>query len=339
MKNENNSNKIISQIKQAIEVADKIGIAAHIRPDGDAYGSVLGLGLSLIAAGKTVQMVLRDGVSNTFRHLPGAELINKAFVDPCDLYIVVDSSDLKRTGGVLVNRQFDICIDHHVTNDLFARINYVDADSVATAAILAEMIPQLGLEIDKPVASALLTGILSDTIGFRTSNMNEGALRIAATLVEKGANIHSLYNKALITRPFDAAKYWGFALSRLQRKDGVVWTSLTLEDRVNSGYKQDDDADLTNLLSAIEESRVSVLFVEQSKTNTKVSWRSIPGVDVSVLASEFNGGGHAAAAGADCPGTREEVEDKVLTRTMAYLRSIENGTIRGEMNTKDGEGK
>ena len=217
MKNENNSNKIISQIKQSIEAANKIGIVAHIRPDGDAYGSVLGLGLALIAVGKTVQMVLRDGVSNTFRHLPGADLIKKAFDDTCDLYIVVDSSDVKRTGGVLVDRQFDICIDHHVTNDLFARINYVDADSVATAAILAEMIPQLGLEIDKPVASALLTGILSDTIGFRTSNMNEGALRIAATLVEKGANIHSLYNKALITRPFDAAKYWGFALSRLQR--------------------------------------------------------------------------------------------------------------------------
>jgi phosphoesterase RecJ-like protein len=337
MKNENNSKSTILQIRQAIEAANKIGIVAHIRPDGDAVGSMLGLGLALITAGKNVQMVLRDGVSKTFRHLPGSDLIKKAFEDPCDLYIVLDSSDLPRTGAVLPDRQFDICIDHHITNDRFARINYVDADAVATAAILAELIPQLGFEIDKPVASALLTGILSDTIGFRTSNMNEGALRIAAALVEKGADIHSLYNKALITRPFDAAKYWGFALSRLQRKDGVVWTTLTLEDRVNSGYKHDDDADLTNLLSAIEESRVSVLFVEQNATHTKVSWRSIPGVDVSVLASEFNGGGHAAAAGADCPGTLAEVEEKVLVRTMAYLRSIENGTFRGEINKKDGE--
>ncbi len=339
MKNENNSEITVSQIRQAIVAADKIGIAAHIRPDGDAIGSLLGLGLPLIAAGKTVQMVLRDGVSNTFRHLPGSELIKKSFADPCDIYIVVDSSDLPRTGGVLLDRQFDICIDHHITNDRFARINYVDADAVATAAILAELIPQLGFTIDKPVASALLTGILSDTIGFRTSNMNARALRIAASLVEKGADIHSLYNKALITRPFEAAKYWGFALSRLQHKDGVVWTTLTLEDRKNSGYKQDDDADLTNLLSAIEESRVSVLFVEQSTTHTKVSWRSIPGVDVSVLATEFKGGGHAAAAGADCPGTRQEVEEKVLARTMAYLRSIENGTFRGEINRENGEGK
>jgi phosphoesterase RecJ-like protein len=147
MKNENSSKLTTLQIRQAIEAADKIGIAAHIRPDGDAIGSLLGLGLALIAAGKTVQMVLRDGVSKTFRHLPGTDLIKKAFEDPCDLYIVVDSSDLPRTGAVLVDRQFDICIDHHITNDLFARINYVDAEAVATAAILAELIPQLGLEI------------------------------------------------------------------------------------------------------------------------------------------------------------------------------------------------
>jgi phosphoesterase RecJ-like protein len=141
--------------------------------------------------------------------------------------------------------------------------------------------------------------------------------------MKKGADLFSLYNKALISRPFNAAKYWGYALSRMEKQDGVVWTALTLEDRQNSGYKLDDDADLTNLLSSIEECKISVLFVEQSKSKTKISWRSIPGVDVSALAAEFNGGGHHAAAGAELIGSLEEIEKKVLDRTFTYLRSVE----------------
>ena len=313
---------IQEDIRKAIQEAEQIGIVSHIRPDGDAIGAVLGLGLALQNAGKKVQMVLRDGVSNTFRHLQGNELIKQKFESDCDLYISVDASDLPRIGGVLNDHPADICIDHHITNENFARINLIEPHAVATCAILAELIPQIGLTIDQTVACALLTGILSDSIGFRTSNTNAKALRIAADLMDKGANITELYNKALISRPFEAAKYWGFALEKMERSDGLLWTSLTLEDRKNAAYPGNDDADLTNILSSIDPLDVAVLFIEQKPDLIKVSWRARPGLDISQIAHSLGGGGHPAAAGVDCVGTLTEVQDKILKLTADYLKTI-----------------
>ncbi len=318
---------VVEEIRQAIQKSERIGITAHIRPDGDAIGSVLGLGLAIKKSGKDVQMVLRDGVSNTFKHLPGSAEIRQAFSEDRDLLIALDSSDLQRLGGVLGQKDADICIDHHITNENFAKINLIDPQSVATSAILAEIIPQIGLTIDQHSASALLSGILSDSIGFRTSNTNAKALRIAADLMDLGANITELYNKALISRPFEATKYWGYALQKMERRDGLVWTSLTLEDRKNAAYPGNDDADLTNLMSAIEELDVAVLFVEQKPDVVKVSWRARPGLDISGLALSLGGGGHPAAAGAECTGSLQDVQDKVIKITESYLKTEKDKTI------------
>ncbi len=313
---------IREQIRKAFNQAGKIGITAHIRPDGDAIGSVIALGLALRNAGKDVQLVLRDGVSKTFRHLVGSELIQQKFEGDLDLFVVVDSSDLQRIGGVLGDHPADVCIDHHITNEKFAKLNLIEPQSVATCAILAELIPQLGLTIDLDVANALLTGILSDSIGFRTSNTNAKALRIAADLMDIGADITALYNKALISRPFEAAKYWGFALQKMEKADGLVWTTLTLEDRKNAAYPGNDDADLTNILSSIDPLDIAILFVEQKPELVKVSWRARPGLDISNIAYSLGGGGHPAAAGVEVAGTLAEVTDKVLSITTEYLRSI-----------------
>lgn len=306
-------------IKQKIDQAQHIGVTAHIRPDGDAIGSVLGLGLSLLAAGKQVEMVLKDGVSNSFRHLSGTDQIKRSFSDDCDLFIVVDCSDLKRTGGVLEGKTVGIVIDHHITNENFAELNLVEPSSVATCAILAQKLPAWGYPITPDVARALMTGILSDSIGFRTSNTTSASLRIAADLMDLGANISDLYNKALINRSFAATNYWGYALARLQHEDNLVWTALTLQDRANAGYQGNDDADLTNILSSIDPLDIAVLFVEQKADLTKVSWRARSGLDISSLAASFGGGGHPAAAGAEISGSLDVVQKLVLEATRNYL--------------------
>lgn len=310
---------IDQEIGNAIRRSEKIGLTSHIRPDGDAVGAVLGLGLALANVGKTVEMVLQNGVSKTFRHLPGSDQIKKSLTGDCDLYIVLDCSDLQRVGGMLNDRPVDIVIDHHITNERFGKINLVEAESVATCAILAEHMPAWGLVIDEAVASALLSGILSDSIGFRTSNTTSASLRTAASLVDKGADISGLYNKALISRPYESLKYWGFGLARLEREDGLVWTALSLADRKNAGYLGDDDADLTNILSTIENFDVAVLFVEQRMANVKVSWRSRPGINVAALAASLGGGGHPAAAGAEIKGDLPSVQQLILNKTRDYL--------------------
>lgn len=310
------------KIRNRISEAKRIGITTHIRPDGDAIGSSLGLGLCLLAAGKQVQMVLRDGLSHTFEFLEGSDLYQTSFTEECDLYIAVDCSDLKRVGGVLDGKTVNIAIDHHITNENFAEINYVCPDAVATAAILAEKVPAWGLTIPPAAARAFLTGILSDSIGFRTSNTTAHSLRLAANLMDRGANITELYNKALLSRSFEAAQYWGFGLSRLQREGTLIWSTLTLEDRKKSSYTLTDDADLINVLSSIDPMDVVVLFVEQKNNIVKISWRAKAGLDISKLAASFGGGGHPAASGAEISGTLEEVQNLVLQATRSYLSQI-----------------
>ncbi len=308
-------------IRERLAKARDIVIIAHVRPDGDAVGSLLGLGNGLINAGKRVQMVLEDGMPQKYMGLKNSTLVTRKIIGDYDTCIIVDSSDPARVGSVLDGHpQPDICIDHHKTNLNFAKINLVEDEAVATAAILAARMPNWKLDIDQAVASCLLTGIIADTIGFRTSNMGSEALRISAELIDKGADLPTLYRQALVSQPVSAIRYWGAGLNRLEyEKNDIVWTSLRLDDRIKCGYDDNDDADLINILSTVEGIRIAIIFIEQPDGRVKVSWRSHGETDVSNLAFSFGGGGHKAAAGADIKGEFSEVVADVLSASRALL--------------------
>lgn len=312
---------ITGVIKERLAAANQVVIASHVRPDGDAIGSLLGLGLALKNAGKTVQMVLVDGVPASFKHLAGSELIVKEPQGAHDTFITVDSADFKRVGKFFENfGQPDINIDHHKTNEKFGKLNLIEAEEVATAAILTNYLPAWGYAITQPIAAALLTGILTDTLGFRTANTNPSALRLCATLMETGVDMPDIYMRSLVQKTFSAARYWGAGLSSLQQQAGIVWGTLTLEDRQRAGYGGNDDADLINMISAIDGNKIGMIFVQQSDGHVKISWRALePGFDVSKVAKHFNGGGHAAAAGADIPGALNEIQPLVLKTTRELL--------------------
>jgi bifunctional oligoribonuclease and PAP phosphatase NrnA len=303
------------EIRELINNSQSILLVAHIRPDGDCIGSALGMGLSLIAAGKKVQIVLRDGIPGGFRHLPGSELVTRKAIDPYELSIVLDCSDLNRVGGVLNGDTPDINIDHHITNLNFARVNFVVPECVATAELLAKYMGEWGLTINEAVAANLLNGIIADTIGFRTSNVTPETMRMASVLMEKGARLDDLYFRALVQRSFESASLWGKGLSNIKRDGRLVYTTLSTKDRHQSHYAGNDDADLINLLSSIEDFDISIIFVQQSAGKVKVSWRAKAGWNVSQIALQFGGGGHPAAAGAEIDGAMEEVIEKVLLAT------------------------
>jgi phosphoesterase RecJ-like protein len=308
-------------IESRLNASHDVLIVSHVRPDGDAVGALLALGLALQNAGKTVQMVLADGVPSSFRHLEGSNQIKTSFEPVFDTFITVDCADFKRTGRICaVLRAPDINIDHHVTNEMFGDLNLIEGEEVATSAILTNHLPAWGYPITKPIAAALLSGIITDTLGFRTSNVTPEALRQAAALMDFGVDMPDLYMRGLVRRSFSAARYWARGLSSLERKDGIVYGTLTLEDRKGAGYSGSDDADLINVLSAIDGFKVAMIFVEQTKGHVKISWRALePDIDVSAVAVRFGGGGHTAAAGADVPGALEEVTRAVLRSTKEML--------------------
>ena len=319
---------IDTSIKQALASANSFTVVSHIRPDGDAIGSLLGLGTALKQTGKPVNFVLQDIPGNRYAYLPNfTEIRNEISAEPGFL-IVVDCGDEFRTGEILKGRMPDLVIDHHKTNSNFGLLNLIEPETEATALLLAQHMPNWDLEIDREVAAALLTGIISDTIGFRTSNMRPICLNVAANLVEVGADLPFIYQRVLLTRSLEELRYWGQGLSKLWLKDGLLWTSLTLKDRAESGYTENDDADLVNNMTTVAEMLIAVIFVEQSASKTKVSWRSRNGYDVSILAREFGGGGHAAAAGADIEGELQQIIESVLARTREYMNET------GESNSR-----
>jgi phosphoesterase RecJ-like protein len=266
-------------------------------------------------------MILADGAPASFKYLEGSSLIKKEPQGDHDTFITVDCADFKRTGGIFENfGQPDINIDHHKTNEKFGKLNLIEAEEVATSAILTNYLPAWGLTITKPIADALLTGIITDTLGFRTSNITPEALRQAATLMETGVDMPDIYMRSLVRRSLPAARYWGAGLSNLESKNGIVWSTLTIADRKATGYGGNDDADLINMISAIDGNKVGMVFVEQTTGHVKISWRALEaGVDVSQVAKHFKGGGHAAAAGADIQGSLSEVQKEVLLKTRELL--------------------
>jgi phosphoesterase RecJ-like protein len=265
-------------------------------------------------------MVLADGVPAKFRFLEGSDRINKTIEPGYDLVIALDCSDQRRMGDEFSSLAVDINIDHHVTNEYFAKKNLVLAEEPATSAVLTRFLPDWGFPLTPSIANTLLAGIITDTIGFRTTNVSPDSLRQAAQLVEAGANLSEIYKKALTSQSFSASLLWGLALSRLQKKGKLAWTSITLEDRKKAGYSGRDDADLTNQLSAIENIEIVILFNEQKNRKIKVSWRSDSGIDVSKIAQRFGGGGHQPASGAEIIGNLKEVEEMILLFTSKYLK-------------------
>ncbi len=308
---------------EKIHHAERIMVVSHIRPDGDAIGSLLGLGLALQATGKEVQLVSPDGVPENFRHLSGSDQIIQYPSEAFDLIVVLDCSDLNRVGHVLDDYTIpDINIDHHITNLSFGRLNIVDTEAVATAEILVEALNFLEIPLTHDCISALLTGIIMDTLGFRTHNITPRAMRVVATLMESGANLPELYTKALMQRSFEAVRFWGEGLMHIEREGAFVWTSLSIADREVAGYSGRDDADLINVLTTIKDAKVALIFVEQPHGRVKVSWRSQPGIDVSQVAVRFGGGGHPAASGAVIPGSMDEIKLVVLEETRNLIAEV-----------------
>jgi phosphoesterase RecJ-like protein len=311
---------ILGNVGRAIHQAESISIITHIRPDGDAIGSLIGLGLSLQELGKKVQMISEDGVPRNLKFLAEDLNIVHSEKEVLHLSIVLECSEINRTGSVLT-KQPDINIDHHVTNSEFAKINLVEVESAATCEILAKYMQAWHLPITSRAANALLTGLVTDTIGFRTTSVTPVTLRTAAMLVEQGANLANIYQFSLDGRTYEAARFWGAGLNHLQQEDGLVWTVLSMDDRRSTGYPGNDDADLVNMLSTIKSARIAVIFVEQPDGSVKISWRAQPEWDVSAIALKFGGGGHAAASGAIIRDQKPmgTVIDQVLDATKELL--------------------
>jgi phosphoesterase RecJ-like protein len=311
----------LHQARELLSRSTSALVLTHQRPDGDALGSMLGMAHMLRTAGKKAFPVLAEGMSSVFRYLPGSADVRSEPPAAYDITILVDCADRERVSFPenAPAHPIDLLIDHHITNGRFAKINLVNPDAASTAEYITDLAGGLGLGIPPEAAQCLMAGVVTDTLGFRTTNTGLHTLDVTAALIRAGASLPETVERSLHRRSFAAVRYWGAGLSRIARDGPIVWTSLTLADRAASGYPGRDDADLVNILSSIDGQEVTVMFIEQDGGKIKISWRVAAGLDVTTLAISFGGGGHPAASGALVTGTLEDVSAEILRRTKEWL--------------------
>ncbi len=304
--------------------AGRVLAICHTSPDGDAIGSLLGLGWLLRALPRPPEVVLAcaDPVPEQLTFLPGAgEIVSAMPAGPWDAVVALDASDADRLGDLFTPAAYGaapiIVLDHHVTNLLFGSLNYVDTDAAATAQIVLDLADALPVPISQQAAVCLLTGLVTDTLSFRTSNVNARTLRAAARLTELGADISDIAQRSLFTRPLALLRLWGAALSRMQLTDGVLWTEVSRAMRDEAGLKGSNESGLSSQLINAAEARVAAVFSETTDGQVEVSLRARAGYDVATVALQLGGGGHPQAAGCTLKGTLAQVEATVLPLLVA----------------------
>ncbi len=310
------------KIKEKIAEAPAIVILSHTRPDGDAYGSTLGLALSLRAAGKTVFAYNQDGMEPSFAYLPGSETLSQTpTVPPPDdhLLIVVDTADISRLGDRFTpwNRTPDINIDHHISNPKFAAMNVVVPHLPATAQVLFELLPKLGLPITTDVASNLYVGLMTDTGSFRFRQTSADTFRAAAELVDAGADPHGLAQSCYQSSGISRLLLLGEVLQaiRFAENNRIAWFVITQEMYDRSGASRSETEGLIDHLQSLGTVEVAFVLEPMSDGVIRASLRSRGYVDVQQICTEFGGGGHRLAAGLRVKAaTPEELERSLVAR-------------------------
>ncbi len=314
------------RIGELIQASTRLLVISHISPDGDAFASITATGLALQQLGKSFTLVIDDGIQPRFTFLPLADLIQTS-PDPSDGYdliITLDCGDLERLGYAYTSLNQPqppiINIDHHITNTQFGEVNLVNPEAAATVEILFELFPAIGVQLTTDLATCLLTGLITDTLGFRTASTSSNTLKIANSLVEVGANLYNIFSKALIEKPFSTLLLWQKGLNNMRMEDGVLWTSISKEERQETGRTVTGSSGLGNLLANVDHVAMSAVFTETDDSQVIVSFRCRPPYSVSELARELGGGGHHLAAGCTLAGPLEEVERLVVRKSVNQIR-------------------
>jgi phosphoesterase RecJ-like protein len=314
----------------ALHAANHILCVSHINADGDAYGSVLGMTHLLHRLGKRAVAAMPDPVIPDFAFLPGADAIitPDAVADDYDLIICLDISSPDRMGAVFDPARHAaiplVVIDHHITNTYFGVANWVEAGCAATSQMLVLLAGALGIDLDQTTATCLLTGIVTDTLCFRTSNTTPEVLEAAMHLQRAGANLAETVQHTLNRLPFSTLPLWSRVLADAQLKEGVVWVTVSRAQLRAAGHA-DNDSRLNSILSSINEADMSAVFTEkvnaQGAPTVECSFRAKPGFAVGDLAFQLGGGGHAPASGCTLDGALDAVVARVIPLMVASRQS------------------
>lgn len=319
----------VEKIRNAIDQSRYVLIITHVDPDGDALGSLTAVGQALRQMGKVTMLACDNKVPSRFDYLPLADdvrtspVTNKTF----DLLIAVDCGDEQRMGhvfsGLTTPPPVCINIDHHITNTHFGDINLVDAGATSTTEILYNLFIDLEVTLTTDIATSLLTGLVTDTLGFRTVGVTPRTLKIGSVLMEAGAELSLITMRGLNLKPITTLKLWQVGLNNMKLEDGLIWTSISSEERAQAGYTSASTGGLVNLLADVDQAAISAVLLEMDNGSIRVGFRCRPPYSVSELATNLGGGGHPLASGCTLEGPLHHAEELVVKMSKETIHQQE----------------
>lgn len=299
-----------SDMLSALKNANSILLCCHISPDGDAVGSLLAAGLMLKAMGKRVTMACGDPVPKQYAFLPSAgEVVNAEALKgkTFDAALAVDTATLERMGAcaeAFLAAPVYMQIDHHGDNPHYAQMNAVDGSASAAGCLVYRLLRTLGVELTKEIAVCLYCAISTDTGNLVQPNTTAEAFAIMAELMEAGLDLDSAARQLHLLREEPNARLLGRALNSLKIFGNGKCASMriTARDFRECRALPEHNANIVNYALNIPGVKACFLAEERESGEVKASLRSLPGLDVSVIARKYGGGGHKQAAGLRYPG-------------------------------------
>ena len=314
----------VAAVAARIKKANKAAIFCHARPDGDALGSGLSLCLAMRAAGKTAEFVCEDAPPEKFFFIPEMREVKTSLPqDDYDLYIAVDCADVARMGefGHAFSRfrGDTVCIDHHISNKGFAKLNCVRVCS-ATCEIMPEVLSAAGFEITAPISNALMLGLITDSGTFTHSDVTAHTFNVAAELRSAGADVNKINYEMFSRQKKARALLFSRALSNLRfaLDDRLAFILVTQSALDETGANRSMTEGFVDFPLSVDGVEVAIALLEMKRGQYKASLRS-KRVDVNAVAATFGGGGHVLASGCMIFGEYEEVIDRLTYAVFQHL--------------------
>jgi phosphoesterase RecJ-like protein len=308
-------NKIVEVIKKSSSIA----VTFHQSPDGDSLGSATALIFALRKLNKDAYIISKEAFPEVFSYLPNISEVDgncTNIKENTELLITLDCGDIKRLNANLNfegKKYIVVNIDHHISNEKFGDINYIDTKAAAVGEIIYDLIQSLGVEIDKYISTGIYTSLLTDTGSFRHSNTTAKTHEVAASLNKTGFDFSSIHRNIFDNKKFNIIKLQGLVINNmyLTANKKICVMKITEEMLKSTQLVEVDSAEFVSLGLKIDTVEVAVLLKEREDI-VKVSLRSKDYVNVNKIATAFGGGGHIKASGITMNNTLEEAEQILI---------------------------
>jgi phosphoesterase RecJ-like protein len=322
----------LAEIRDAILQRRRFVVTSHARPDGDAIGSQLAMAYALRALGKEAVVVNADPAPPPLMAVPGVPEIQIALQveGAFDAAIIMECSDLARTGVAGLDRSFVINIDHHPGNSRYGQINWFDPTAAACGEMVFDLIRALGVALSVDIATHIYLAILTDTGSFHYSNISPRTFDICRETVEAGVDPVLVARSVYDANNLGRLKLFGAVLSAMQldTTGRIAIVYLDHEMAREAGGTYEDTDGLINLPLTVKEIQAVVFFKQHEGEEYRVSMRSKGPIDIGAVAKEFGGGGHKNAAGCTVTGAIDALQ-KLFVEKIECAIDLQGSAIGG----------